>query len=647
MRALTAWLRRIPFAVALAAAIAVSALFFLLCWRYDNKYTAPRPQAEEDYTHLNMSWYDGNPLFYLLDGWEIYLNRQLTPEELAETERDGSSLYSPDEYVFIGQYGGFDLGDPDKPPRGEATYRTRIITDATEREYALELTDIYTSWQLWVNGRLVQVGGERQEGEDFPRPDSRMVTFRASGTIEIVVAVSDDRGFYSGMMYPPAFGSPERVGRVSSLRLLVHAASGAVAVFIGLLCLLMANWRRQYRPTLALTALCICYAGSTAWPLLQAAGLGGSFWTVVEQACYYGIFLALIWIQGRLCKLPNAAFIPALTAGGLVCAGVVLLPLLPVTRAGSLMLVSNLFSAYKWLAAAWLIGTSAWALWQGKRYTKVLLAGSCIFATALICSKVLPLYEPIVGGWFVEQAGFVLILLVAGILWRDTVRVYRDSLLMQEQKRMADLQLEVRSRYAAFQQEYVTATRERLHETRNVFTLLRHYMEEGRLDALRSKLDAELPGNGRIGSGQYTGNTLVDAILSLQLARLEENAVYLETDLHPLPEQLGLADEDITSLLMNLLDNVAEACGRIPNEDSRWMYLQMELREKQLKVVCENALPEGEIPPEGGTVKADARAHGFGLSLIRKIADRYGSMEVERGEDSYRVTILLALPDMK
>ena len=133
------------FPLLLAAVLLVSAVYFWLCWRYDNKYTRPRPAAKMGVVQLDMDWYEGAPFFYLADNWSFYRDRLLSPDELSGA--------IPDAYLYIGQYGGFDLGDPEADPHGRATYRTVILTDGTEREYALELTEIFSRWRLWVNGR--------------------------------------------------------------------------------------------------------------------------------------------------------------------------------------------------------------------------------------------------------------------------------------------------------------------------------------------------------------------------------------------------------------------------------------------------------------------------------------------------------------
>lgn len=630
-------LTRFLWPLALVLTTVLSLTLFSLCWRYDNKYTAPRPRSTLGVTRLEPGWLEQYPRFYLVEGWEFYQNKLLTPEEIA--------AQTPDLHFYIGRFGGFDLGDPDASPHGHGTYRTTLLTDGVERNYALELPVIFSRWRLWVNGELMQSVGTEADGA--VRPPNGMVTFTAGDAIEIIVAVSDDRHFYSGMVYPPAFGIPQAVSNTLSARLVIHGAVCAVALLVGLLCLALCPGgvfrglqENRSRTGIALFFLCVCVCGSTMWPILQALGYWEGFWPVLRRLCGYGIFLTLIWIQSLLCQVPRIAAWPALIAGALVCGSILAQPLFPAIRAGDLYAYSHALGLWKWLCAAWLLGSSLWAMRRRARYSKPLLAGSMVFGAALVVERVNSMYEPILLGWYVEIAGLLLLALVAGILWWDTARLYREDVALREEKRLADFQLAARARHAALQQDYVAATREQLHETANAFALLRHYLEDGDLAKLGRYLDERLGATGAMCSGQHTGNSLVDAILSLQITRMAAADIYLEADLRPLPPELSIPDGELTSLLMNLLDNALEACLRLPDPAARWISLFVGQEGDDFVFRCENG---AERPHAGeGTSKADKRAHGYGLGVLYRLAAQNGgSFTVQWEEDSFRAWIAL------
>lgn len=66
-----------------------------------------------------------------------------------------------------------------------------------------------------------------------------MVSFQAAGQAEIVVQAADSRHYYSGMVYPPAFGSVNAVLNLISFRFLRTGLMVVSSFTVGLLYLLI------------------------------------------------------------------------------------------------------------------------------------------------------------------------------------------------------------------------------------------------------------------------------------------------------------------------------------------------------------------------------------------------------------------------
>ena len=84
-------------------------------------------------------------IIFLIDGWEYYSGRLLSPEDFS------SMPPIPDEYLFIGHYGGFEAGSKNGSPHGSASYRLDIRIPEDDRSYALELPEIFSSYRLYIN----------------------------------------------------------------------------------------------------------------------------------------------------------------------------------------------------------------------------------------------------------------------------------------------------------------------------------------------------------------------------------------------------------------------------------------------------------------------------------------------------------------
>ncbi len=213
------------------ASAGIAAGLFSLSYRYDNKYTAPGPQPFAGVLLLSEEDLEQHPVIWLVRDWEIYRDRLLTPSDLAE------GLLLPDELVFIGQYGGFEgrvtAGLPARNPHGSATYRLNLSLPAETRSYILELPEIFSAYRLYLNGTLMQSLGNTEPIGYRPETGITAVTVQAAEQLEILLAVTDYSHFYSGLVYPPAFGEHGAVARMMNQRLSGRTLICAVALGIG------------------------------------------------------------------------------------------------------------------------------------------------------------------------------------------------------------------------------------------------------------------------------------------------------------------------------------------------------------------------------------------------------------------------------
>ena len=115
---------------------------------------------------------------------------------------------------------------------GSATYAIRIYPHKENGRYTLELPEIFSAYRLWVDGRMVRESGNPQPGEYQEKVANSSVTFEGGKEIDILIQVSNYSHYYSGMVYPPAFGSEEAVGRMLSIRLIVKSVQCFLAVLL-------------------------------------------------------------------------------------------------------------------------------------------------------------------------------------------------------------------------------------------------------------------------------------------------------------------------------------------------------------------------------------------------------------------------------
>lgn len=620
------------FPAVLACCLVLSAGLFAASVRFDNKYALRGGHpAANGVMRLDMAAYNSRPLLYLIDGWELYRYRLLSPEDFAR----GAPL--PDGFVFIGQYGGLEMGDPSADPHGSATYRLNVFADDIPRDFALEIPEIYSSCRIWINGELKYERGEVDPTGYRAETGGSFIAFTAADRVEIIVQATDYTGYYSGMVYPPAFGSPGTVHRLLSLRLLIHGAACAVALFIGLFCLLL-GFRRPYtKGAWALSLLCWCFIGISCYPVADIFGIYGGVFPTIERVCHYGLFFAAVMLGGILCGVPGRVWRPAAAVGAAICIAVAAFPV-SGTSAAALHAFSVLLGLYKWAAAAYLTAAAVWAARRGNPGSRPLLIACCVFGGALAADRVEPLFEPMLFGWHIETAGFVFLIVVAGILLRDTLRVHRESLALREKNAADSAMLEAHLVRSRLEREHVDRTRKMMHETRNQYALMRVYLQKMDIDKLEGHLDGLLAEGAEAVLQTFCENELVNAILTAKLEKARAEGIRVETEIGGVPARLDAEDGDIAGLLMNLLDNSIEACMRLNPKEDRWIALSLRFGAGVLAVHCRNSSAGTAASVSGRplSAKPDRESHGFGLRVVEDIAKKYdGAFSVEWDEKSF------------
>lgn len=116
-----------------------------------------------------------------------------------------------------------DLGDKDKSPFGSGTYRMTLVLPEKEKRYAIGLVEVFSSYNLYVNGNLVgQVGNPDLENYK-EQIQNRVFTFEGKGNTEIMIAVTDRHSVSSGIQFVPVFGLPLQVNLIRGLSIVGDA----------------------------------------------------------------------------------------------------------------------------------------------------------------------------------------------------------------------------------------------------------------------------------------------------------------------------------------------------------------------------------------------------------------------------------------
>lgn len=123
------------------------------------------------------------------------------------------------------------------------------------------------------------------------------------------------------------------------------------------------------------------------------------------------------------------------------------------------------------------------------------------------------------------------------------------------------------------------------------------------------------------------GNRLMNTVLNMELAKLKSERISFEHQL-VVPPVLPFPDEEICSIITNLLDNAAEECRRLLQKGWGAVRVRLEIYPHQsyLFIKCSNSTDRELLSRSRGgirTTKEDERLHGYGTKIISKLADKH------------------------
>ena len=613
--------------VALVCVLTVAAVLSL--YQYDNKYTAKGPKAINGVLTLDEQILAAYPCMFLIDGWEYYGGKLLTPQDFTNTHS------APDRHVFIGQFGGFEARDKNASPHGSATYRLNIKIPVDVISYALELPEIFSAYRLYINGRQIAEMGDPDPQSYRPETGNRTVVIEAGGNIEILFAISDFSHLYSGMVYPPAFGQPDAVAGLLNTRITLRSVLCASALTIGLLSILIGFLSKKNKLSTLYGLLCLFFVGYTCYPITRTLITGFQPQYAIENFSFCAMLTVVAMLTYTICGLTEkrgGILIRVLILFGLLmCAVSAISPFL--WRIGSLrvmMAYSNLISAYELMTSVLITLIAAWTMLKYSARAETLLYGIIIFDIALVMDRLLPLYEPIVTGWFAESAGFALVISLGIIIGQKVAANYRDNAILTERAgSMERLYQSQQSYFTALRQEMEESKKMR-HDLKHHFTMIDGFIQNSQFDKLSSYVSEYKTAFNKNRTAEYCPINVINVLSHHYDMLAEQHGIHFDIrcDMGAGSDDqkfVNMTDADLCCLYSNLMENALEACLRVKTGECNIYVAVARTGPGSLTIRVRNNT-DGNLQTGNDifiSSKSEARM-GYGLLSIRSIAGKYG-----------------------
>lgn len=250
------------------------------------------PRARQGVLDLSAWNWQRDGVVRLNGEWDVWWGHLLTPDDL----RAGQPS-PPSRFTLPGTWNRVEAGGKPKGELGYATFRLRVKLPPGEIAAALRLTDIWSAWQLWADGRLLARSGTVgvSPQREVPQQSLTIVELPAAGPeVELLLQVSNHHYLHGGFTSPIDFGPAETV-RTAQVR-----QWGFILLFLGSLLvmglyhIILYLFRRTDPSPLWLGIYCLLWLGNTL--TYQASGwvihlaFPGAPWQLlfrIDPVCYY------------------------------------------------------------------------------------------------------------------------------------------------------------------------------------------------------------------------------------------------------------------------------------------------------------------------------------------------------------------------
>lgn len=628
--------------------ILISALCIFFYY-FNNKYTKKSVQAFNGLLVLSES--DLEEPLYLIDGWAFYPDILLTPEDFSRGNTEHYMIYTN-----IGESTQFINYSQPESPHGRGTYLLYLYFPDHPDTYTLDLPEIFSAYRLYLNDSLILQMGDPNPENYQSCTQNRSVTFEASGQVRLLIAVSDYSHFYSGIIYPPAIGTPQSLTAMQTIRYGLSVAVITLGIIIALLSLYL-GIRMKNSNALFFFLLCISMCGFSSYNVLHTLFALPIFpYYALELISGYLMAFFTVLLHGRICRIHR--LVQRLFCGiiGFFCILALFYGLCASQLTiSTIQIFSKLVFLFKAAVAGYLLVT-AWLFFDRRSKSRQpLFYASIIYAVFFIWDRIFPNYEPIYGGWYSEWGSFIMVITIGYILWRDMVSTYSYGLVFAKEHYQITRQLSMQTAYMKKLSSQISENRKAVHDFRQhlhtITSIAQQLSTNEHQEPMLNKLLTYLE---TLSSQQFSQHSLVhhpfckniavDSLLQYYYAAAIENGFKVNFQL-TLPDSLALSDVELCTVLGNLLENALYACHR-DTADNRSIILSSRETKSQLFICVENTY-DGKFKEKEKrylSLKSTEDRFGIGLESIRETIERYGGVVSIRPMDhSFRVGIIIPL----
>ena len=231
---------------------------------------------------------------------------------------------------------------------------------------------------------------------------------------------------------------------------------------------------------------------------------------------------------------------------------------------------------------------------------------------------------------------FILIFLIVFLYSKNTM-------FLREQEQKDKMQIaQLQQQFAYYQEKLKDAEKVRsvYHDMKNHLLVLQRQINSPETAEMVEKLQSQV---AMYEDYEHTGNDILDIILKekSETAREKHIALSVTADLNGVD---FIEPLDVSTIFGNGLDNAIEASEKLP-EEQRAILVKAGRVQNFFSVLIENSCLQNREYTKQRTTKSDDFLHGFGISNMRKAAEKYdGQLTIKCENEKFTLKILIPIP---
>ena len=214
---------------------------------------------------IDLTSYDfENGATVVLEGqWEFYWRRLLEPADFQKTENLPEKSYITLPALWKGDV----HKDENVSNTGYATYRLQVITSSSEDFLALNIPEFFSSYKVWINGKLKKTCGKvgKSVESTIHRRKGAILPFKLTKgeKTEIIIQIANFYHKNGGIGKAPAIGLTEVLMKRNATAVISETMLSTGLILLGLAFLFLFGLWRKDKAVLYFGTFCLLWAYRT------------------------------------------------------------------------------------------------------------------------------------------------------------------------------------------------------------------------------------------------------------------------------------------------------------------------------------------------------------------------------------------------